>query len=461
MSHHSQHITLSELQSHIKESLKRDVGGYYWVVAEVSEISIKGGAGHCYLTLVEKVDGMPMAKARVNANIWAGKYAILKHYFVSQAGRDIEVGMKLLLRATVNYHELYGISLNIIDIDPTYTLGEIELQRQRVIKELKDNGLLDLNKSVVMPDVLQNIAVISSLTAAGFQDFEKELRGNEFGFKYALTLFNTTMQGAGAENSIIQSLRNISCQYDKFDAIVIIRGGGAQSDLACFNQFDLCCEIASMPLGVITGIGHDKDVSVADMTASVSLKTPTAVARYLIDKSRILDDRISNLMEYFKSFSVDFLDKECRRVEQSAQKLKITTSEAVHVAEKNIEMTRSTIKYTSTRLIEHYLNQNITKKEKLNNLSEKHLISSKIELEQKLEILKVGVYKYINQQKQTFERSKLMIQGYDPQRILKNGYAIAKLNNKIIRSKKDVHIGDTINLNLFDGEIKSKITDIL
>lgn len=454
------YISLSQLQTLIKERLQSEFNGQYWIVAEVSEISVRGGAGHCYMTLVDKTENSQMAKARISANIWSSKYVLIESFFRSQTGRNIEVGMKLLFKASVNYHELYGISLNVTDIDPTYTLGDIERQRQLVIASLKEDGLLELNKEIQMPNVLQRIAVVSSLTAAGYRDFERELQTNEWGFKYDITLFNSLMQGTGAQESIIKSLRQISCNHKSFDAVIIIRGGGAQSDLACFDQYELCCEIATMPLGVITGIGHDKDTSIADMTAHTSLKTPTAVAGYIIDLSKAYDTKLDTLKEYLNSYCSNYFETEKRNIDLSAQSLKTKTSEYVFHSEKTTEIKLINLKNLSVRLIEKLTDLAILKHEKVTTLTKHALSNRSLTLNQKEDRLKRGSIEYINTQKQLIEKSSLTIDGYNPERILKNGYAIARLGAKIIRTKNDVKIGDNVTINICDAVIDTKITNI-
>ncbi|MFI3263391.1 MAG: exodeoxyribonuclease VII large subunit [Rikenellaceae bacterium] len=460
MTQEQSYMSLSQLQALIKRSLQNEFKGYYWVVAEVSEVSVNAYSHHCYLTLVEKNETTQLAKARVNANIWANTFMLLEPYFKAETGRTLEVGMKLLLKVSVNYHEIYGISFNVSDIDPTYTLGDIERQRKMIIEALKADGLLELNKSRELPRIVQKLAVVSSSTAAGFRDFEKELRANEYGFKYEITLFNSIMQGQGAEQSIVKSLHNIAANAEKYDVAIVIRGGGATTDLACFDQYELCCEIATMPIVVITGIGHDKDVSIADMTAHTALKTPTAVARYIVDYTREFDKLLDENLEFLENYALDYFNTEKERIEKNAQFLKIQTSEYVLKADKVSALALQKLNHLSKRLIEKTLYENELKQEGLKIIATRIISDVERKIDDKKSTLKTESLNYVLQQQQLNERLSLIVEGYNPQRILKNGYSIARFNNKVLSSGKNLSVGDELTITLSDVEVSTKVVDI-
>jgi len=275
------HITLAELQRRVREALAGEFPLPLWISAEISELKVNY-SGHCYMELVEKGgdNGVPLAQAR--AVVWRSAWPRISGYFEAEAGQRIAAGIRILARVTVNYHELYGFSLQILDIDPAYTLGDMERQRQQTIARLQQDGVWEMNRETAMPAVVQRIAVISSRNAAGYQDFCKELAKS--GYAFRTELFDAFMQGAAAEASIIAALCAVADRPEDFDAVAIIRGGGSTSDLNCFNAYRLCSYVAQFPLPVITGIGHDKDVSVADMVAHTALKTPTAVAGWLVER---------------------------------------------------------------------------------------------------------------------------------------------------------------------------------
>ena len=321
-----QHITLSELQSLIKRSIDDAHPLPYWVTAEISELKVNY-SGHCYLELVEKGGANHVPKAKISAVIWRSTYGMIASYFgAATGGQTLCAGLKVLVKALVSYHELYGLSLQITDIDPSYTLGDMERQRRQTIEQLQRDGVFDMNRELPMPAVVQRLAVVSSRNAAGYQDFMKELSSGPYRFE--VTLFDAFMQGAESEESIVRALETVADALDDFDAVVLIRGGGSQSDLGSFDSYRLCCHLAQFPLPVIAGIGHDKDRSVADLVAAVSLKTPTAVAVYLKNKmaefEALLDSLRGRLAEWAEEMlggCTTFLRERAMRLEQQTMRL--------------------------------------------------------------------------------------------------------------------------------------------
>ena len=277
----AQYITLSELQRRVRQVLEERFALPLWVSAEIAEVKVNY-SGHCYLELVEKGEGDGVPKAQARAVIWRSQYARIAAYFEAETGQRLAAGMRILAKATVNYHELYGFSLQLLDVDPAYTLGDMERQRQQTIARLQAEGVWEMNRQQAMPAVVQRIAVVSSSRAAGYQDFCNELAKSPY--RFCLTLFDAVVQGAAAEDSIVDALSRIAAAGEAFDAVVMIRGGGSSSDLNCFNAYRLCNHVAQFPLPVVTGIGHDKDTSVADLVAHTALKTPTAVAAWLVER---------------------------------------------------------------------------------------------------------------------------------------------------------------------------------
>ncbi|NOQ28419.1 MAG: exodeoxyribonuclease VII large subunit, partial [Bacteroidales bacterium] len=261
-----QKFTLLELNKDIQEKIKLNYSNAVWVIAEISELNVNRN-GHCYLELIEKdiITDNIISKSR--ATIWAFTYRMLNPYFENATGHKLSSGIKILVQANVEFHELYGLSLNITDIDPNYTLGDLAQKKAEILKKLEEEGVLHMNKEISLSSIPQKIAIISSDTAAGYQDFINQLTNNSFKYKFYTKLFPAVMQGLQAENSIINSLEKIYEYEDFFDAVVIIRGGGSQSDLSCFNNYLLSANIAQFPLPVLTGIGHDKDESIVDLVA--------------------------------------------------------------------------------------------------------------------------------------------------------------------------------------------------
>ena len=298
------HFSLRELQLAVRERLSEAFPLPVWVAAEISEMKVNY-SGHCYLELVEKggANGVPAAKA--SAVIWRSHYGPIASYFASKTGERLAVGMKVLVRVTLSYHELYGLSFQIQDIDPTYTVGDWEQQRQQTIARLREEGVWDMNRELDVPRVPQRVAVVSSANAAGYQDFGKEIARSAY--RVELTLFDAFMQGHGAEDSIIEALERVADRAEEFDVVALIRGGGSQSDLACFNSYRLCAHVAQFPVPIVTGIGHDKDESVADMVAARRLKTPTAVAAWVVEQMSEFDGALEALRQAVERCAVELL----------------------------------------------------------------------------------------------------------------------------------------------------------
>ncbi len=334
-------ISLSELTTSIGGVLRSRFSDGMWVVAEVSECKVNS-VGHCYLSLVERQSGSTAPIAEVRAAIWASSYRAIAAKFRSVTGSDIQHGMKLLFHCTVSFHSVYGLSLVIDAIDATYTIGESELQRQQTIERLTADGAITLQREQnPLPMVVQRIAVISSATAAGYEDFCKQIEDSEYAID--ITLFEAMMQGEKTTSSIISALDSILSSHKQFDAVVIIRGGGAASDLRWFDNYELCYYISQYPIAILTGIGHEKDVSIADMVAYHSFKTPTAVAAGLVERIAVIDKRIEGFRATIEQLSQDILMGEWRRVEDIGHRLKIGASATISQSELALERLKGEI----------------------------------------------------------------------------------------------------------------------
>ena len=308
-------ISLYELNKEISSVLKGCLSKV-WVHAEINSIIVQR-VGHCYIELIEKDENTGSIIAKSRANIWANIYKSIAAYFLAETGKTLAAGMKVAFCVDVTFHEVYGISLNVVDIDPTYTLGESARRKALVIKKLEDDGVIDMNKLLSIKPLIKNIAVISAEGAAGYGDFCHQLEHNAYGYKYNLTLFNSIMQGEKAEASILESLDKVLERLDEFDILVLIRGGGAVSDLDCFDAYNLSASLAQFPLPVLTGIGHTRDVSVVDMVAKLPLKTPTAVADFIINHTRSLEEKIDSYIELLSRSVTVLLDRQARKLDQS------------------------------------------------------------------------------------------------------------------------------------------------
>jgi len=286
--------SLSELLGQVKGALQKELPGQYWVIAEIMELRENR---HCYLELIEKSEENDSLLAKVRATIWASRYGMLRPFFETSTGSSLKSGIKILCKASVEFHPQYGLSLNITDIDPSYTLGDLARKKLEVIQRLRKEGVYDMNRELPFPLVPQRIAIISSETAAGYGDFMESITQNRHGFFFHTTLYPALMQGDEAPLSITSAMEKVFESESDFDCLVIIRGGGSKADMESFNQYDLAYFITQFPLPVITGIGHERDESVADMVAHLGLKTPTAVAEFLVDQLLAFEFKLSALLD--------------------------------------------------------------------------------------------------------------------------------------------------------------------
>ncbi|BDD09141.1 exodeoxyribonuclease 7 large subunit [Fulvitalea axinellae] len=311
-------ISLSALCATVKSIIEKNSEKNYWVLAEIGEIRVNPNSGHCYMELVEKENDR--FKAKIRANAWAYTYRNINGWFQSITGSPLSQGMKVLANVSVNFHELYGISLTVNDIDPNYTLGERERSKRETIERLRNEGILDLNKGVDLPPVIQRIALITSSTAAGYGDFMSHIEA-ALSYSFDITLFQASMQGDKAEPEIIQALYDIYKNETDFDAVVLIRGGGAQTDLECFDNYNLAAHLAQFPLPVLTGIGHERDETICDLVANTKLKTPTATADFLIRKAMEFESAIEQLYAQVAQTAITFTRYENEKLSLLGQRM--------------------------------------------------------------------------------------------------------------------------------------------
>ena len=318
-------FTLYSLNNLVRSAISEALPVRYWVTGELSEVR-ETAVGHCYIELVERNEETQETIAKARGTIWARTYSLLRPYFLEQTGQPFAAGLKVLLQVSVGFHELYGYTLDVCDIEPAYTIGDIARQRQLIIKRLTDEGVIGLNKELEFPLLPQRIAVISSATAAGYGDFCDQLLNNRYGFVFYPRLFPAPMQGNGAEQGIIAALDRIAENIDNWDAVVIIRGGGATSELGCFDTYDLANNCAQFPLPIITGIGHLRDESILDIVAHTSAKTPTAVAEFLVHSMLTNEAMIAEMQEAIATSVMRQMENEKRRVETLVGQLPVLTA---------------------------------------------------------------------------------------------------------------------------------------
>lgn len=302
--------SLKELCDWIQEIVENDLPNRYWVCAEIASMSVRG---HCYMELVEKAEDGILA-AKVRATCWSNVYHLLSAYFQQETGQVLHIGLQVMLEVSVEFHAVYGLSLNVWNIDPTYTLGDLAKQRQATIQQLTEDGVMDLQKALQIPSLPRRVAVISSADAAGYGDFCDQLKHNRFGFKFHVQLYPAVVQGDTAARSVVQALNSIVALEEEWDVVVIIRGGGASTDMSCFDDYNLASHCAQFPLPIIAGIGHTRDVSVVDMVVHTSVKTPTAAAEWLIERVAEQVERVGSLMLRLQRATQNAVSREKNRL---------------------------------------------------------------------------------------------------------------------------------------------------
>lgn len=403
--------SLSELGKCIKMTLKTAFAEPVWVRAEISEMH-ENVSGHCYLDLIEKADDTDVLVAKQKATIWAFTYRMLKPYFESETGATLRAGMKVLLLCEVEFHEVYGVSLNVRDIDPTFTVGEMAVRRAEIIRRLTDDGIVDMNKQQPLAPVPQRVAVISSATAAGYGDFCDQLRNNVFGYTFYTKLFPATMQGAQTEQSVVAALDKICDFIDNFDVVVIIRGGGATSDLVAFDNYNLALHCAQFPLPIISGIGHQRDESVVDLVAHTRVKTPTAAAEFLVARINDFEKNIDEMAQNVAFSAREVVHDELLRLQQRIARLGVVQ--------------RVCVRHDAA--LQHLMMR-------LRNAA-KIAISSE---EKRMALV---------------EKS---IEYADPATLLQRGFTLTTKHGKIVKSVCDVAPGDIVTTHLADGAFTAMV----
>ena len=406
-------ITLLDLQRMVRTTLESRFRDPLWISAEISELKVNR-TGHCYLNLVEKgaTDGAPRAEAR--AVIWKSTYLPMASMFEAATGTTLRAGLRVLVRVVVSYHEVYGFSLQIIDLDPRYTLGEVERRRRETIARLQQDGVWDMNRELTLPRPTLRIAIVSSDTAAGYQDFMNELCRNSY--RFTTTLFRSLMQGDAAEESIVAALSAIAAREDEFDVVAIIRGGGSTSDLALFDSYLIASYVAQFPLPIFSGIGHDKDVSVVDMVAHTSLKTPTAVATKLVEMADYEMNLVDNIAADIAYLVESRLQNEDMRI---------------YTYGTNIE-----------RFATGYINDSLNRIELINNN-----IHNRIEF-------------IFSTEEQRLNEAERALKSYSIDNILRLGFAVARNQDGAIRSIANTHVGQNVDIELLDGIVGAEIRSI-
>jgi exodeoxyribonuclease VII large subunit len=451
-------ISLSALCKQIKETLSNNLWESVWVVVEISEIRTNS-SGHCYLELIEKDEKSDQIIARIKGNIWSYTFRMLRPYFESATGQQLTSGLKILVNGTVEFHEVFGISINIRDIDPTYTLGDLAQRRNLIIKRLREEGVFEMNHDVTQPTVIQRIAIISSPTAAGYEDFVNQLSVNAYGFVFYHKLFPAIVQGDKAEESIINALEQIFSYEHHFDVVALIRGGGSSTDLLCFDSYHIALNIAQFPLPVLTGIGHERDLSICDMVAFAHLKTPTAVAEYIINYNAAFEQNINGYAEVI-------LDLFSERMLEEKELLNHRANRITTLSKKQLALGSSELSVHANQLVN--MSRLIFRDNRKQLEKQGEMVALKAKLTVKSSGVKLSylVKKLRYDTQVSFKQQNVLLQSfcnqnhlYDPAALLEKGYSLTYFNGAILKDLKKIKKGDTITTRLKDGSFESTVNE--
>lgn len=425
--------TLLELNKMVRRAIERGLPAEYWVEAELAEARVS--AGHCYMELIQKDENTNTPVAKASAKCWRNTWCVIQPAFERITGQRLSAGMKVLLKVYPQFHENYGFSWIVADIDPSFTLGDMQRKRLEIIRTLKEEGVFDLNRELRLPAFAQRIAVISSANAAGYGDFSNQLAMNQYGFSFKTTLFEAIMQGERVEASVIEALDAVNRCRDSYDCVVIIRGGGATSDLSGFDTLALAENVANFPLPVITGIGHDRDESIIDIIAHTRVKTPTAAAAFLIDNLKQTADRINTAGTRIAALTSMRMEQERLRIARLAEHVPALSAMVKMRQSNRLDSLHSRLLAAAER--------NITlNKHRIDTLGERltaAAILRKAKARHALELLE--------------QRSAAV----DPALMLKRGYSITLVNGRSVRNAADVNAGDIIETRVEKGVFKSKV----
>ena len=408
-------LSLYDLNALVRRSLEQCLPDEYWVQAELSDVRTNS-TGHCYLEFIQKDPRSNNLIAKARGTIWANVYRLLKPYFEESTGQAFVSGIKVLVQVTVSFHELYGYSLTVQDIDPTYTLGDMARRRREILKQLEEEGVLTLNKELEMPVLPQRIAVVSSPTAAGYGDFCHQLKNNSRGFFFHTDLFPALMQGDRVEESVLSALDAILNRQEDFDAVVIIRGGGATSDLSGFDTYLLAAACAQFPLPIITGIGHERDDTVLDSVAHTRVKTPTAAAEYLINCMDLAADELEVLISQLHESVRSRLTEEHRKLISYRNRIPSAVVRRVSDAKLALLTTRKDIS--------------------------------------------LAVQTLLSRQRHRLELLQQRLADASPEKMLARGYSITLKDGKVVKNGDVLQLNDEIVTRLYQGEIVSIVTDL-
>ena len=432
-----QALSLVELNQRIRMTLEQAFPDTYWVRAEMSDVRENGASGHCYLEFIEKDPRSGQLLAKVRGAIWAKTFRLLKPYFEMETGQRFVSGLKVLVRVTVDFHELYGLSLTVVDIDPAYTLGDMARKRLEIIRQLQEEGVFELNKELPLPLLPRRIALISSPTAAGYEDFMNQLTHNRAGYPFYVKLFPALMQGERTEESVIAALDRIYAHQELFDVVALLRGGGATSDLNSFDSYLLAANCAQFPLPILTGIGHERDDTVVDLVAHTRLKTPTAVAEFLIARMDQAAQTVEELQQTMTQSASMRLLQEKQRLQSYATRFPALVGQRM---ERN-------------RTLLHQLGA------KLPTMAQGFVERKRAMVDRLVMQLRNATTTHLTEKQRFLQLQEQFVRMASPDYILRRGYSLTLREGKIIKRAEELQVGEELTTRFMDGEVKSIIKE--
>ncbi len=450
------YMDLLEFQLRIREGVAEAFPGRYWVKAEIASWSPRSN-GHCYLSLTQSRAGKPVAEAR--AMIWKWNYPVIKGFFEEKTGQALQAGITVLVRVQVSFSELYGISLFIDDIDPAFTLGEKAMERKRSIERLTAGGYLEMQKELALPDIPCRLAVITSRTAAGYGDFRNHLLDNPEGYAFRLDLMEALMQGEQAPASIMSALLDAA---DKgYDAILILRGGGSELDLACFDDYELAVAIATCPVPVVTAIGHDRDVHIADMVAHTSVKTPTALADLFLDALRAQDALLDRLRKRIESAAIRLVNREELRLKGLDAHVGRSVQRRLGEMERQVQAACARIRLALAR--KTAAQENALQRAAgriVRGLSGKYAQVA-AQKDAVLRRLQFAASARVSQEISAVALKEARIKATDPRNILSLGYVLVTgKDRQVLKTVEKVSVGDRIGVRFSDGSLQARVDEV-
>lgn len=450
-------LSLFELNSMVNAMLRHTMPGVFWLAAEISELRVASN-GHCYLEFVQKDERSGSLVAKARGNIWRGSYIALSSHFERQTGQRLASGIKVLVAVSVTFHELYGYSLNVTDIDPAYTLGDLARQRREIIRQLEEDGVINLNKELSLPRLIRSVAIISSPTAAGYGDFCKQLE--QSGYSFQKKLFPATMQGEKVEDSVIAALDKIAAETEKWDVVVIIRGGGATADLGGFDSYLLAANVAQFPLPVLTGIGHERDDTIVDIVAHKKMKTPTAVAAFLIDSRAKEEAMLEGLVSRLSQAACQRVQTERHKLENLAQRLDLFAKRNMATRRQNFDTLSHQYNLAATRYTARQRERLLRMEAGIKIFSRSLLQNERNRLGALPIRLRQTVEFFFDRERQKLAELARNMRLADPERILALGFSLTLKDGGPVCDASQLSEGDMLYTRFAKGEVLSKVYSV-